>query len=215
MVSEELAALLKYMSDAAEKDGWVCLSIEGDSGGQNWVENLASSRLARLLDTMSKTGRWSDALSRYVAAALPAIAQLIGLPAPHFPSQTVPGKDALSSPTELVIRIGETAMQSKGGLLLLVDEAQDMPVQARKELLAAVHRTTQMDLPVGLVIAGLPGVFDKMVEAKSCAERMFSVHDIEALSEDDTKEALTAPTADTGISFSKEALSIGASFSEG
>ena len=60
-------------------------------------------------------------------------------------------------------------------------------------LLDLFQSLQKKDIPFMLVLAGLPTLFPKLVEARTFAERMFHVVFLDRLSREDTKDAITTP----------------------
>lgn len=89
------------------------------------------------------------------------------------------------------------ACHDHGGLLLLLDEAQEHPPTAAA-LVRASHRAAQDGLAAGLVLAGLPGVQASVVAEVSYAERIAAVG-LGPLDADDAFAAIAAPLAEAGI----------------
>ena len=58
--------------------------------------------------------------------------------------------------TDLLVAAGEAAAERDSGILLAIDEVQYLAGGELAALITAIHRTTQLDLPVVLVGAGLP-----------------------------------------------------------
>src|SRR5262249_50593940 len=73
-------------------------------------------------------------------------------------------------------------------------------------LITAIHRTTQLDLPVVLVGAGLPQLPGLAGDAKSYAERLFEFPEIGSLDESDAEAAIAIPAEEMGVDFVSHAL---------
>jgi hypothetical protein len=71
---------------------------------------------------------------------------------------------------------------------------------------AAMHRMSQLRLPIAVVGTGLPQLPGLMVEAKSYAERLFSYPQVGPLSEQAAREALLKPAEEEGVEFDAGAL---------
>jgi len=108
--------------------------------------------------------------------------------------------------TDVLIAGGEAAMARDRGLLLAIDEVQYLGADDLGALIAAVHRTTQLDLPVMLVAVGLPQLAALAGEAKTYSERLFDFPEVGTLSRFDAKAALAVPAEDLGVLFTEEAL---------
>ncbi len=89
------------------------------------------------------------------------------------------------------------ACHDQGGLLLLLDEAQEHPGTAAA-LVRASHRAAQDGLAAGLVLAGLPGVQSAVVDEVSYAERIDGVG-LGPLGRDDAFTAIAAPLEQAGV----------------
>ena len=69
----------------------------------------------------------------------------------------------------LLEAIGIAAKEAETALILFVDELQYVEEEQLASLITALHRTSQRELPVALVGAGLPQLRGKMGKAKSNA----------------------------------------------
>lgn len=106
--------------------------------------------------------------------------------------------DLASDLTDLLVATGEAAKDRSAGLLLAIDEVQYLKPEELGALISAIHRTTQLSLPVVLVGAGLPQLPGLAGEAKSYAERLFDFPMIGSLSEADAKGGDRDPGAGSG-----------------
>jgi hypothetical protein len=85
------------------------------------------------------------------------------------------------------------------GVVFAYDEAQTMSDHSEKEqfplsLLLDVFQSIQKkNIPFMLVLVGLPTLFPKLVEARTFAERMFTVMTLSKLNEPDSKKAILTP----------------------
>ena len=106
----------------------------------------------------------------------------------------------------LIVATGEAAADRKRGLLIALDEAQVLTKPELAALIAAVHRTTQMGLPVLLIGAGLPNLPKNAGEAKSYSERLFDFHALEPLQDHEAETALKLPAKREGVRFRGNSL---------
>lgn len=87
----------------------------------------------------------------------------------------------------------------KKGIIFAYDEAQNLADHAQKEqfplsvLLDLFQSVQRQDVPFLLVLAGLPTLFPKLVEARTYTERMFRVLFLNKLTEAESKEAIQTP----------------------
>jgi hypothetical protein len=108
--------------------------------------------------------------------------------------------DKLKNVLEFVWRC--QAWQKSPGLVFAYDEAQNLSDHADKNqyplaLLLDVFQSIQKkDIPFMLVLTGLPTLFPKLVEARTFAERMFRVVQIDRLNRKDSRDAIRKPIED-------------------
>ena len=89
------------------------------------------------------------------------------------------------------------------GIVFAYDEAQNLADHAEKDqfplsLLLDVFQSVQKSpngLPFMLVLAGLPTLFPKLVDARTYSERMFHTIFLDRLSDDEAREAINVPIA--------------------
>ncbi len=92
------------------------------------------------------------------------------------------------------------------GIVLAYDEAQNLSDQANKEqyplslLLDAFQSLQRKELPLLLVLTGLPTLFPKLVDSRTFSERMFRVVFLDSLNEKESREAILNPIKDEGCS---------------
>jgi type II secretory pathway predicted ATPase ExeA len=98
----------------------------------------------------------------------------------------------------------------KQKVIFAYDEAQNLSDHASKDqfplsvLLDVFQSIQKKGIPFMLVLAGLPTLFPKLVDARTYAERMFRVMTLTKLSSDESREAILNPIekADCPIKFS-------------
>lgn len=116
---------------------------------------------------------------------------------------------------DLVIAVGEAAAAKKKGILIAVDEVQDLTEGELAALIAAAHQADQHELPVLLIGAGLPHLPGKAGNAKSYSERLFNFRRLGPLPEEDARAALLLPAEREGVKIQKAALDLMVGASEG
>ncbi len=92
------------------------------------------------------------------------------------------------------------------GYLLLLDEAQVLRDDKDRNgehplslLVAAVNTLQESELPVGLVVCGLPTLRANLLRARTYSERMFRGEEIGRLAAIDAREAFVKPLEETGV----------------
>ena len=98
------------------------------------------------------------------------------------------------------------AAQRGVGILLAIDEVQYLDESEFGALISAVHRTTQLDLPVIVTGAGLPQLPALAGNAKSYAERLFKFPRIDSLTRNEADAVLAIPAGRQDVKFSEAAL---------
>jgi len=90
------------------------------------------------------------------------------------------------------------------GIVLAYDEAQNLSDQSNKEqyplslLLDTFQSLQKKNLPLILVLTGLPTLFPKLVDSRTFAERMFRVVFLNSLNEKEGREAILKPIKGNG-----------------
>ena len=107
---------------------------------------------------------------------------------------------------DLLQAVGEAAKAGQSCVALFLDEIQYAKEDQLAALIMALHRTSQRQLPVIMVGAGLPQVRGRTGRAKSYAERLFDFPEIGALSSDDARLAIAKPASDVGVEIESGAL---------
>ena len=108
--------------------------------------------------------------------------------------------------TDVMVAVGEAASGCESGLMLALDEVQYLSREELAALITAVHRTSQLDLPIVLVGAGLPQLPGLLGEAKSYAERLFEFPVVGSLSAPDAAKAVVLPAQAHGVEFEQAAI---------
>jgi hypothetical protein len=108
--------------------------------------------------------------------------------------------------TTLLEQVGKAARGANTAVVLFIDELQYVPQDQFAALIAALHRCSQMKLPVTVVGAGLPQLRALAGDAKSYAERLFDFPTIGALSDEDAAQALRKPAAEAGVEIEPAAV---------
>ena len=99
-------------------------------------------------------------------------------------------------------------------VIFAYDEAQNLSDHAEKEqfplsvLLDVFQSIQKKGIPFMLVLAGLPTLFPKLVDARTYAERMFRVVTLSKLNETESREAILKPieVAECPIKFSPDSV---------
>lgn len=108
--------------------------------------------------------------------------------------------------TDMLVLLGEAAADKDTLITILIDELQYVSEKDLGCLVAALHRVSQLSLPVILFGAGLPQLAGQMGDAKSYSERLFVFQEIGSLPREDAVRALEEPVERVGVRFEPSAL---------
>ena len=202
--------LLDHIRNRAENDGHYTIRIEAPE--QRSLPGILAPQLRQALIKLSRIEKAKNLATRALRA-LAGFAKLkvkfddleVGLDFEPEPGLADNG-DLESDLQDLLVAIGEAAQAADSSFVIFIDELQYVPEPQLAHLIAALHKTTQLSLPVTLVGAGLPQLTGQMGKAKSYAERLFDFPFIGALSPIEAHQALSIPAKQEGVTFEPEAL---------
>lgn len=107
---------------------------------------------------------------------------------------------------ELGGTVGRCMNSGYEGLALLLDEAQVLKDDRDSKgqhplsmLLASVSALQKQEVPIVLVLCGLPTLTTNLLEARTYAERMFRGQRVGSLNRSDSEDAFLAPLNGTGV----------------
>jgi len=123
--------------------------------------------------------------------------------------------DLASDLSDLFVAVGRAAKEARTAVLVAIDEVQYLSETESSALIMAVHRVSQLQLPLVVIATGLPQVPGLAGDAKSYAERLFEFPIVGALSDSEAREAIANPARDLGVEYTDEALSEMISVTEG
>lgn len=211
--------LLGACHKQAVEGGWIVAFVESELSGAFRLQ-LARA-LGDSLRSLSRRRRTGDRLRQALAVfksfslrASPDGSLTLGIDVdPHY-GRADTGNMELDL-TDLLTSIGEAASGIKKGVIVLIDEVQELPKQDLAALARASHRCNQRGLPVALVGAGLPSVPVLFNKAKTYAERLFAYPRVGRLVDEDAAEALALPAERLNVTWERDALARAVSASAG
>lgn len=196
--------LLGEFRATAEAGGWSSATLELQPG-HNTEESLVAALTALVQDSrerLSRTERIKKALGGAVSKA-----GALGLGWGEFsltydPVVGKPREDIAKALFEVV----EMAVEKgRDGFVLLLDEAQVIRDETGRDgehplslLISSIVALQRHELPLGLVLCGLPTLTGNLLRARSYTERMFRGEEIGSLERDDAREAFAQPLAGDG-----------------
>lgn len=199
--------LLNRFAEIAEHEGVEVGFIEAPESGD--FRSLLINRLRKVLltyDSETKTAKVLRALRVLKTFSLQTPdGSRFSIDVDALAGQADSG-NLVEDVTDLVVAVGEAAADRGSGLMLAVDELQYLQAQELAALITAIHRTTQKDLPVVLVGAGLPQLPALAGDAKSYAERLFEFPMIGSLEPADARAAIVVPANERGVELTDGAV---------
>ena len=202
--------LLREFGRLADRHRWVHHAIEVTEG-LKFVEEM--SALAHAVLRALSAGRRMAERARQALGVLKSFQLKWKLP---DGGDVVVGLDPVPGPADsglldrdlagLFLEIGAVAQERGVGILVTIDEVQNLPREHLGALMVALHRVSQEQLPVMAAAAGLPTVPRLVGEAKTYAERLFHFRTINSLADADARAALVQPADAEGVRWQEEAL---------
>ena len=108
--------------------------------------------------------------------------------------------------TDVLVAAGEAAAACESALMVVVDEVQYLSTDELAALVTAIHRTTQLGLPVILTGAGLPQLPALVGAARSYAERLFEFPVLSTLPPEEAAAAIVVPAQEFGVELASAAV---------
>ena len=200
--------LLNRFAEIAAVEGVKVGFVEASEGGD--FRMRLAVRLRRILL------EWNSGVRRAVTTAL-GVLKSFTLRLPEGASISI-GVDPLvgradsglltDDLTDLLVAAGEAAATCGAGLLVVVDEVQYLSADELAALVTAIHRTTQLGLPVILTGAGLPQLPGLVGSARSYAERLFEFPAVNSLPPPQAADAIVVPARDRGAELTPAAVDL-------
>ncbi len=184
--------LLKEYEKLAERADWIV--IRRDFMPRMNQEHEFAVALGRDMQKSLEKISTGARIAKYVNAARAAITPVVNIgdlsitvdPTNHSAPSIL--EDRLS---DAMIKLGIAAVKANKGVLFLYDEAHVLadsksdhqyPLSALLSTIVAVQDYAELDLPVMLVLAGLPPLTANLQEARSHSERLFKAEQLGNLS---------------------------------
>ena len=195
--------LLDTFKPIAIQAGWLWVGTDLSESSSISEERLAIRMLADLavstssvilrIQELRRIGFATETTKKHVTLSFETLAAIF---------ESTPGliADRLKSVLETVWAC--LKRDDGRGLIFAYDEAQNLSDHAKKDeyplsLMLDVFQSIQKkDIPFMLVLAGLPTLMPKLVEARAFAERMFHVIFLDRLEREDSRKAILKPIKD-------------------
>jgi hypothetical protein len=202
--------LLLEFETLAREAGWVCNDVE-EVGSGDFRRTFAELAYQMLL-SMSRRQRMR-ARAKTALGVLKAFS--VGVPGGfstkldvEIASGTADSGDPERDLAALLVEIGQVARSGGIGAVFFLDEMQGLDPVALAAVCMSMNRVGQRGLPVALVGAGLPPLPRLLRAAKPYAERMFSYHELDRLSDAEARTALIVPAAQLQVEYEAPAVKL-------
>jgi AAA ATPase domain len=210
--------LLETFKPRASKAGWLWASADLSESASISEGALAERLLADLALITSSATVANPNAGKAVGFSTPAEPQTIPLSHDVLVDVYVntPGLTADKIKATLEFAWEHLRDQGEHKVIFAYDEAQNLSDHSAKDqfplsvLLDVFQSIQKKGIPFMLVLAGLPTLFPKLVDARTFSERMFWVVTLTKLSPDESREAILRPIqmAECPVRLSPESVEI-------
>jgi hypothetical protein len=189
--------LLQEYAERAKEAGWVT-AVEELGAGHNTdggIQTLISSLAERAKHEVSRFERVRKAVGTFLKSV-----RKLSVEWNDVTFSVDPGAAGKSIARELLEVSRFAVSRGRSGVVLLLDEAQSIRDEKDRTgdhplslLIAAIVALQKQEVPIGLVLCGLPTLTGNLLKAKSYTERMFRGEEIGSLESDEARQALVEP----------------------
>jgi hypothetical protein len=203
--------LLDKIRQDADARGMQTISVEAPEGRSLPAMlapqlRLALLRLSRVEQAKTMAEKGLRALAGFAKALKFKFGDIeVGLDFDPEPGLADNG-DLQGDLTALLEQVGNAARSANTTLVIFIDELQYVAQDQFAALISALHKCSQLQLPLTVVGAGLPQLRALAGQAKSYAERLFDYPTIGPLSAEDAALAITKPAHERQVEFTVEAV---------
>lgn len=196
--------LLGEFQAIAEGAGWASAMLEFQPG------HNAEGTLVTALTTVAQSSRERLSKVERIRKAVGNAARQAGTLGFGWGEFVVTYDPIVGEPREDMTRslfeVVEMAVEKgRAGFVLLLDEAQVVRDETKRNgehplslLISSVAALQRREIPLGLVLCGLPTLTGNLLKARSYTERMFRGEEIGSLNQGDAREAFAQPLAEAG-----------------
>ncbi|WP_180965856.1 AAA family ATPase [Enorma phocaeensis] len=206
--------LLNAVEEEADKLEVLCRHIEVKEDG-DLTKTLASASNAFVvsLSAMKAAKAWLDRVvsvaKSFTATWNPEDNTLsLGLNDAALTAATAGTGDLSNDLTQLLVELGKCARECKKTICFCIDEVQYARKEELEAVMTALHRTSQLNLPIIFFCAGLPRILKDAGDVKSYSERLFEFIEIDSLSASAAAEAVIEPAKPFGVAYDDDAVAL-------
>lgn len=204
------SVLLKEFADQATERAWepALLELEPRHNTDEAIHEALAGLSGRTREAISRRERLKAAAGR-AAQATGGVSMSWGEISLTFAPG--PGDRGAELAKDLFDLTDVALRGGRSGVVVLLDEAQVIRDDRDRDgqhplstLLSAVAMLQRAEIPLGLVVCGLPTLTGNLLRARSYTERMFRGEEIDSLAREEAEQALTAPLANTPLEIDDE-----------
>lgn len=194
--------LLEEFAGHAREVDWepAFLELQPSHNTDEALQRTLVSLLARTRERLSRLERLRKVAGRALAAASLAVSwEDVSL------NVSFGSKREEDLARELFATVEVAVTKGRGGVVLLLDEAQLVRDERGRHgehplslLIAAVVALQRRELPLGLVLCGLPTLTTNLQKARSYSERLFRGEEVDSLEPDEALQAFNRPLEQSG-----------------
>lgn len=212
--------LLNAMRRQAERAGWLCIGIEGQSteAGTQAVRQRLGRQLHVAADRFKNGKQYTEAVRR-AFSTLTSFSLSLGVAGLEIAREQPSGRASSGrlevDLEELIEDFAPALRESSSAIGLFIDEMQDVDDELLAALLTVQNRAGQQGINFYVVGAGLPSLPALLGQTRSYSERLFEYWHVDALDEAAARTALEKPFTDRNVLIAPDALELLLSESSG
>ncbi len=202
--------LLGELAGRAIERGWLVIQVEaehtqpGHFAGALAIELANAARRQRSWRART-TDKIKDALGSITSFQATVGADGVSLGFDRLPGRADSGSIQFDL-VDLAETVGAASKESGIGVVLLIDEMQELTTEQMSAVCRSCHRAGQATLPWFVIGGGLPNLPTRLAEAESYAERLFDYRVVDRLTDEHAVVALAEPAADRDVSWDADAV---------
>lgn len=206
--------LLNAVEEEADKLEVLCRHIEVKEDG-DLTKTLASASNAFVvsLSAVKAAKHWLDRVvsvaKSFSATWNPEDNTLsLGLNDAALTAATAGTGDLSNDLTQLLVELGKCARECSKTICFCIDEVQYARKEELEAVMTALHRTSQLNLPIIFFCAGLPRILKDAGDVKSYSERLFEFIEVDSLGASAAAEAIVEPAKPFGVEYDENAVAL-------
>lgn len=202
--------LLGELAGRALERNWLVVQVEAEHTQPDHFSRALAGELANAARRQRSwltraTERIRDALGSITSFQATVGAEGVSLGIERIPGRADSGNLQFDL-VDLAETVGAAAREDSIGIVLLIDEMQDLTADQMAAVCRSCHRAGQMALPWFVIGGGLPNLPTRLAAAESYAERLFDYRRIDRLSTEDARIALTEPASAQQVTWDRDAM---------